>query len=245
MSSVLDKYFSKFEACKDDSDLEELCEEFCDEMQFEFYMFAVCTVTSLSSPEISTLTNYPLEWLDGYLTGMAKHDPVVKYCFENTSSIRWDKLLTMDRYIDPKGAEIMKKAEAMGLVNGCSIPIKSPTGVIAILSFATCTDINIEKRMSDLEPNSRAFAAWLFDSYNRISSSKSDSTVGYKLTAREVECLFWACEGKTTWEISQIVGVTERTIVFHLTSATKKLGASNRQHAVAKAILCGLIKPSL
>ena len=63
------------------------------------------------------------------------------------------------------------------------------------------------------------------------------------LTERELECVFWACEGKTAWEMAQIVGVAERTINFHLTSVIKKLGASNRQHAVAKAVMYGLVKP--
>lgn len=240
-----DEYFTRFEGCKTNEELEALCLSFCEEMEFEYYMFAVCKITSLTSPEISTLTNYPMAWLEGYLDGMAKHDPVVKYCFENTSAIRWDKLIQMEQYIDPEGAELMKQASARGLVNGCSIPLKSPAGEIVIMSFATRTEDNIENRMAELEHNSRAFTSWLFDAYTRISGMKMGGSETSNLTAREVECLFWACEGKTTWEISQIIGVTERTVVFHLSSATKKLGAANRQHAVAKAIISGLIKPSL
>ncbi len=42
--------------------------------------------------------------------------------------------------------------------------------------------------------------------------------------------------------MAQIVGVSERTVNFHLTSVIKKLGASNRRHAVAKAVMYGLVK---
>jgi len=64
-----------------------------------------------------------------------------------------------------------------------------------------------------------------------------------KLTEREKECLFWAAEGKTAWETSQILNVSERTINFHLTNTTKKLSVFNRPQAVAKAVFVGIISP--
>lgn len=61
------------------------------------------------------------------------------------------------------------------------------------------------------------------------------------LTAREQECLAWTSEGKTSWEIATILGVRERTVVAHLGAAMEKLHASNRLHAVVRAIRCGLL----
>lgn len=61
------------------------------------------------------------------------------------------------------------------------------------------------------------------------------------LTQREAECLTWTANGKTSWEISVILGVSESTATFHLRNAGVKLKASNRAHAVAKALHAGLI----
>ena len=61
------------------------------------------------------------------------------------------------------------------------------------------------------------------------------------LTARERECLRWAAVGKTTWEISRVVDISEHTARFHLRNACTKLSASNRQQAIAKAIQAGLL----
>lgn len=61
------------------------------------------------------------------------------------------------------------------------------------------------------------------------------------ISARERECLNWAAKGKTSWEISQILGVTESTIIYHLRNATRKLNAANRLHAVAKALKASII----
>lgn len=63
------------------------------------------------------------------------------------------------------------------------------------------------------------------------------------LTPRETECLQWAAAGKTAWETSRILAISERTATFHLTNAVKKLGATNRRAAVARAIGLGLIAP--
>lgn len=62
-----------------------------------------------------------------------------------------------------------------------------------------------------------------------------------KLTARELECLIWAAAGKSEWEISQILGISEHTSEKHLLNAKTKLGAVNRVHAVAEAIRRGYI----
>ncbi|WP_404933851.1 autoinducer binding domain-containing protein [Nitratireductor sp. L15S-10] len=62
-----------------------------------------------------------------------------------------------------------------------------------------------------------------------------------RLTPREKECLQWAAFGKSEWEVSQILGISEHTAEKHLLNAKTKLGASNRVHAVAEAIRCGVL----
>ncbi|HRL20601.1 helix-turn-helix transcriptional regulator [Alcaligenes sp. SDU_A2] len=61
------------------------------------------------------------------------------------------------------------------------------------------------------------------------------------LTTREQSCLNWASHGKTSWEISIILGVTERTINFHLQNAYAKLGVYSRQAAITLALQQRLI----
>ncbi|EKF20145.1 LuxR C-terminal-related transcriptional regulator [Nitratireductor pacificus] len=62
-----------------------------------------------------------------------------------------------------------------------------------------------------------------------------------RLTPREKECLQWAALGKSEWEVSQILGISEHTAEKHLLNAKTKLGATNRAHAVAEAIRCGVL----
>lgn len=62
------------------------------------------------------------------------------------------------------------------------------------------------------------------------------------LTCQELECLRWCKEGKTNWEIGEILTISEKTVEFHLGNSMRKLGASNRITAVIIGIKEGLIQ---
>nr|WP_294554212.1 response regulator transcription factor [uncultured Rhodopila sp.] len=63
------------------------------------------------------------------------------------------------------------------------------------------------------------------------------------LTEREVETLTWAARGKTSSEIAIILGLTKRTVDFHIDNARLKLNATSRIHAAVKAAAGQLIDP--
>lgn len=61
------------------------------------------------------------------------------------------------------------------------------------------------------------------------------------LTPRERECLLWAFEGKTARDTAQIIECSERTVIFHLANAMRKLNVENKVAAVQRACWIGLI----
>jgi DNA-binding response OmpR family regulator len=63
------------------------------------------------------------------------------------------------------------------------------------------------------------------------------------LGERERETLTWAARGKTFAEIGQILGLSRRTVEFHLDNARRKLGVSTRTQALVKAAVGQLIEP--
>jgi DNA-binding CsgD family transcriptional regulator len=60
------------------------------------------------------------------------------------------------------------------------------------------------------------------------------------LSGREREVLNWLNLGKTSWDISVILSITERTVNYHVGQIIRKLGVSSRVHAVYEAA-CGMI----
>lgn len=59
---------------------------------------------------------------------------------------------------------------------------------------------------------------------------------GKPLTAKELEILRWAVEGKTVWEISRIRSISQATVKFHLRNIYGKLQVTNRVQAVNEAL---------
>ncbi len=64
-----------------------------------------------------------------------------------------------------------------------------------------------------------------------------------QLNEREVETLTWAARGKTSIEIAQILGLSKRTVDFHIDNARNKLGVTTRTQAAIKAATGRLIEP--
>jgi DNA-binding CsgD family transcriptional regulator len=62
-----------------------------------------------------------------------------------------------------------------------------------------------------------------------------------ELSAREREVLCWAQQGKTYWEIGCILGITQRTVKFHIQRIKSKLDVVSIAHAIAQAMRRGII----
>ncbi len=56
------------------------------------------------------------------------------------------------------------------------------------------------------------------------------------LTRREHEVLAWIAQGKSDWQIGQILGLSAKTINFHTEKLKRKFGVATR----LQAVVCGL-----
>jgi DNA-binding CsgD family transcriptional regulator len=64
-----------------------------------------------------------------------------------------------------------------------------------------------------------------------------------ELTDRERDVLSWAGRGKSVLDTAEILKLSEDTVKSHIRNALKKLDATNKTHAVTKAIYLNLITP--
>ncbi|NLS18107.1 helix-turn-helix transcriptional regulator [Rhizobium sp. P40RR-XXII] len=63
----------------------------------------------------------------------------------------------------------------------------------------------------------------------------------FDLTDRELECLFWIAEGKTSDEIAMILGISRNTINNYITSVMRKTATKTRSEAIAFAVRNNLV----
>ncbi len=86
---------------------------------------------------------------------------------------------------------------------------------------------------------------YLLDILVRVQAKFERKTAAQRapqsLSTRELTVLKWMKEGKTNWEIGRIIGLSERTVRFHVGSIFEKLNVTSRTQAVARALGAGLI----
>jgi DNA-binding NarL/FixJ family response regulator len=75
------------------------------------------------------------------------------------------------------------------------------------------------------------------------SADRASDRMAYRLTDREVEALTWAARGKSSYDIATILGISERTVNFHMDNAMRKLGVATRIQAAVKCAMLGIITP--
>ncbi|MEO6278096.1 MAG: LuxR C-terminal-related transcriptional regulator [Roseateles sp.] len=83
-------------------------------------------------------------------------------------------------------------------------------------------------------------AAHALTAADRLLGPEVDQTEIPKLTRRELDVLSWTSQGKTAWEVSVILGMSEKTANFHLGNVMRKLQVTSKYQAVLKCVAAGL-----
>lgn len=188
------------------------------------------------TPQLHTLCDYPEQWQQRYQEkNYIDHDVTVSHCIESSTPILWP---TRSNTISDINSKIFSESAEFGLISGISMPYHSRNGEHGALGVCSSE----KHRRASLNNPANLYAlqllgAALFD-YMRKNTRESNTI---ELTNRERECLKWVASGKTSWEISTILGISERTVVFHLQNAVSKMNTSSRTSAAVIAILNGEI----
>lgn len=224
------------------TDLHASCSVLSKEMGYDHFLYAVRVNISLTRPYQFIFSGYPPSWLKHHQdAGYTQTDPVVIHSLKHVVPLLWEQVVAGD----DEGAKIMKEARDFGLVSGATFPVHGQAGETGLLSLSSGTAPE-SARQDILQSLAEAqlFACYLHEAVRCLVLSKEALPVKRPvLTSREKECLLWAAEGKTAWEISNILSLSERTIVFHLANATHKMGAINCRQAVVRAVSMGLVSP--
>lgn len=125
---------------------------------------------------------------------------------------------------------------------GLSIPVRGRHGEFALFSVTSPMSPVEWERLKHRYMRDFMLLAYNFHSF-ALNAEHIEQGEEYrdKLSFREVESLRWTAMGKSAWDAGQIMGVSERTVKFHLENARAKLRAMNTTHAVSKAISLNLI----
>ena len=182
----------------------------------------------------SLISTYPSAWTDHYLRNHYERlDPVIHQATRNVEPFEWgfevDTIVTSERQ-----RELFEEAAQFGIRRGYTIPIHDARGPIAAVTFATDDrQQGFERRVKE---HSRVLQlmAMYFHAKARRAISAPCMIGDIPLSRREFECLEWAAQGKSAWDIGRILHISRHTAAFHLEIAKMKLGVRTIVQAVAR-----------
>lgn len=77
--------------------------------------------------------------------------------------------------------------------------------------------------------------------FTRVEAPPGQDAPAPQLSAREREVLLWAAQGKTAWETAAILGISSKTVEFHLGNCGRKLGTATKSQTILAAARKGLL----
>ncbi len=218
--------------------LHEACAEVCRSFGFQCFLF-ISKIPDGTHPRLVIIQGASE---DGSEVCHEHHGVLRLSSQESVSSAEIDTLL--DHFTGDHKQQL--KSVLLGnqinipLVNSMSFPITGKKGDVAILILSASIDSR-RSNTSDQLSHAQEFTHRVHQAVIRLARN-DHSTPPKKLTRRELECLHWAAAGKTNWEVGKILGISKRTVVFHLQNSAIKLQTSNRYHTVARAVSLGLVR---
>lgn len=241
----MDEHFDLFDrlpSCRTADELAAALTAAAGRYGFTYWMYALDLPIAEDRQNNFLLSNYPTAWIKLYFASeYLQLDPAIEHCHNHITPYIWPELQNLPPTSSRAHAvwRMLWEAQEFGLKSGLSIPLRGLGCDWGLLSLAaSCPLGNFELRA--LTPMMQLLACYAHEAGHRLAHD-AGMLPPPTLTHRELECLHWATGGHTSREIGQLIGVSERTVVFHLTNAAHKLGVFSRQSAIAKAIALGLV----
>ncbi|KXU33839.1 hypothetical protein A0J57_04155 [Sphingobium sp. 22B] len=158
----------------------------------------------------------------------------INHSIKRLSLVRSDlpKIFEVGKYGDaPDERELRELMLERGWLSGLAAPCYGYGGAVGLTVLVSREKMPPEARIKDslsfLIPRQTQLNAWAREALERQYRTES-------LSRREVECLMFVGEGKTSKDIADMLSISKRTVDFHIENAMNKMGVISRSQAVSR-----------
>ena len=145
----------------------------------------------------------------------------------------------------PELRQIARSMQDMGVMSLITTPVRLPRGRIAMVTWGgALSSAEAGRVLAGARTELLAAGYHFMHAFDRATGGlRSSEEELSRLTPREWECLRMTAQGCREEEAAAMIGLAPTTVRYHLDNVVRKLGASNRTHAVALAAQLGLLGP--
>ena len=172
----------------------------------------------------------------------ASGDAVLAAAAQSYAPFLWSDISRL-MTLSPPQRDFLDAAHAAGIGAAVAVPVHRPRGAQDAGSysvFAGCCSF-LMKNGVPLPLQSLAAAHYVgalaFDAAENLREPKADSANrGPQLTPRQRDCVVLVAQGKSDWEIGQVLGISESTVHKHIEDAKRRFGVSTRVQLVVRSL---------
>jgi LuxR family transcriptional regulator, quorum-sensing system regulator CciR len=171
----------------------------------------------------------------------ASGDAVLAVAMQSYAPFLWSDIPRLVALSRPQ-RDFLDAAHAAGIGAAVAVPVHRPRGAQEAGSysvFAGCCSF-LMKNGVPLPLESLAAAHYVcalaFDVAENLREPKAATPHGPQLTPRQRDCVVLVAQGKSDWEIGQVLGISESTVHKHIEDAKRRFGVSTRVQLVVRSL---------
>lgn len=236
---LADDFVHQVRAAPDLVALRSLLDAFANELGFRHYAIIHHDDLRHDRPGLINLQNYPDVWADHFIgQRLYLEDPVVHASLRTNAAFCWSEVSELIS-VTARHHEIMRGGAKEGLDRGITVPCcvpGEPTGSCTLA--APKRGLVIERYL----PIAELVGAFSFQSARRLVSGNSIILPRRRgLTQRQRDCLVLTGQGKSSWDIAMLLGISPNTVARHFDAIREVYGLKSRTQLVIAALLDGEI----
>lgn len=207
------------------------------------YAFYVAT-DRFKRPNVKRISGAPhAGWRKHYDTNrLGRVDELLKSGLTSSEPTTWSRFRA-ERRLTRQQENIYHQAADFGLRDGFFLPLHQPDGSMLGITMTVPASMPTDHGTLAILHMISLYYSMAATRLGMVAAALNvERQEDAKLSPRQIECLQWIAEGKSGWEISQILNLSEHTVNEHLAAARRRMGVRTTTQAVAHAVLRGIVR---
>lgn len=169
-------------------------------------------------------------------------DTTMPTVYRSTIPIFWDLQQQLNEAKSEREKQMRLDSIKYGAEKGICIPIHGPFEDFATLVLVQMKGESFLNQWQNIQHEILAAAYFYYERVKQLLLENRTEEGVYRLSSHQIQCLLLTAKQYSVTEIAEKLGITARTVNFHLHKANKKLGTKNKHQSVTKALEKGILQ---